>query len=206
MARHRQQRKRKSWRNPGWGTSVLLATLLIITIAALVLGSTIAIRLSLARQRFPSPQAILVLEGNADRVPFAARFSQFHPTLPIWVSGNRRRQRVNQAVLQQAGVPAGQMFYDFCAVDTVTNFTCNVEAFTSRGFHHVYLITSSYHMRRSVAIATLVFGSRGIAVTPIAVPSVAHPPEALWRIGRDGVRSVVWIFTGWTGAELADWV
>lgn len=199
---HRQRRENKSWQNPGWGSAILMTLLLTITIATLILGSTIAVRISLALRQSPLPQAILVLEGNADRVPFAAQFSQLHPTLPIWISGNRRRQSVNQGVLQQAGVSVDRVFFDFCAVDTVTNFTCNVETFTSRGFHHVYLITSSYHMRRSLAIATLVFGSRGIAVTPVAVASVAHPPEALWRIGRDCVRSVIWMFTGWTGAEL----
>ncbi|MBE9013753.1 YdcF family protein [Pseudanabaenaceae cyanobacterium LEGE 13415] len=172
-----------------------------IAIALFILASTIVLRLIVARQQAPTPQAMLVLEGNTDRVLFAAEFSQQHSSLPIWVSGNRRGLARNQAIFATAGVPSGQVSYDFCATDTVTNFTCNVEAMTSRNFQHVYLITSDYHMRRSLAIAAFVFGSQGIFVTPISVESTGHPPESIFRLLRDCIRSIVWIVTGWTGVE-----
>ncbi|WP_390622268.1 YdcF family protein [Euhalothece natronophila] len=46
------------------------------------------------------------------------------------------------------------------ATDTVTNFTTMVEPLKENDIHHVYLITSDYHMRRSRVIGTVVFGSQ----------------------------------------------
>ena len=57
-------------------------------------------------------------------------------------------------------------------------------------------------MRRSRAIATIVLGSEGIVVTPIAVPSSGDRSESLIRVVRDGGRSLLWIFTNRTGASL----
>ena len=66
------------------------------------------------------------------------------------------------------------------------------------------MLTSDYHMRRARAIATLVFGSIGIAVTPVALPFPAHliQPESKLRITRDCIRSLILIVTGRTGASL----
>lgn len=173
-----------------------------IALAFVASASYIPIRLALTLQQTPKPQAILVLEGESDRVLFAAQFWQSHRRLPVWISGAPERQDFNRHVLQQAGVPFNQVHYDFCAKDTVTNFTCTVDEFAGDKIQHVYLITSDYHMRRSVAIASLVFGSRGIVVTPIVVASNGRPEESLPRLARDWVRSIIWLATGRTGASL----
>lgn len=96
---------------------------------------------------------------------------------------------------------AQQLHFDFCAVDTVTNFTCNVDNFRSQNIQHIYLITSDYHLQRSLVIAAIVFGSQGIVVTPISVPSGGFPPESPLRVARDFFRSFFWILTGRTGAS-----
>jgi uncharacterized SAM-binding protein YcdF (DUF218 family) len=173
-----------------------------VTLVAILLGGYIPLRLAIALRQSPQPQAILVLEGNPDRILFSAQFWQSKRSLPVWISGNPDGLEFNRQVFQQAGASANQVHYDFCATDTVTNFTCTVEEFSSADIQHVYLITSDYHMRRSVAIASLVFGSRGIAVTPIAVESEGRPEESLPRMARDCIRSVVWLVTGRTGASL----
>jgi uncharacterized SAM-binding protein YcdF (DUF218 family) len=175
---------------------------LTTTIALIVVSSIIPIRSTIALHQAPTPQVILVLEGNTDRVRFAAQFSKSHPTLPIWISGNPGGWNLNQVIFQQAGISTQQLHYDFCATDTVTNFTCNVKAFATRGIQHVYLITSDYHMDRSKAIATVVFGSQGIAITPISVQSEGRSPESGLRTLRDIVRSLTWLVTGRTGASL----
>lgn len=162
----------------------------------------IPIRLALTQHQVPQPQAILVLEGNTDRVKFAAQFAQLHPQLPIWVSGNPGRLKLNRRIFKQAGIPAQQVRYDFCATDTVTNFTCNVRDFRTQNIRHVYLITSKHHMPRSQAIATFVLGSHGIVATPIPVDSGDTPSESIFRILRDCIRSVIWMATGWTSANL----
>jgi hypothetical protein len=86
-------------------------------------------------------------------------------------------------------------------VDTVTNFTTLVADFKRRDIHHIYLITSEFHMPRAKAIAYFVLGSRGIAFTSVTVPS-KKPPESWLHVLRDSSRAVVWIITGRTGASL----
>ncbi|WP_416665925.1 YdcF family protein [Egbenema bharatensis] len=170
------------------------------------LGSIIPIRLAIAQHQAPEPQAVLVLEGSPERVKFAAQFSQAYPTLPVWISGNPGALTFNQALFEQVGIPEQQVHYDFCATDTVTNFTCNADTLAAQGIQHIYVITSDYHMPRSLAIAAIVLGSRGIFVTPISVTSGQSSSESLVRIFRDCVRSMVWVLTGRTGAGLRDWV
>jgi len=57
-------------------------------------------------------------------------------------------------------------------------------------------------LARVRAIATIVFGSQGIVVTPLAVPSSGNKSESLLRVLRDCGRSVLWFFSGKTGASL----
>lgn len=66
---------------------------------------------------------------------------------------------------------------------------------------HIYVVTLDYHMPRSLAIAAIVLGSRGIFVTPVAVVSDQPALESPVRIARDCVRSVLWLLTGLTGAS-----
>jgi uncharacterized SAM-binding protein YcdF (DUF218 family) len=174
---------------------VLLATALI------ALTGFIPVRLAITLHRVPVPQAILVLGGDFSRMIFAAEFWRKHPNLEIWVSEDRQVMQDIRIFFQKSGIPEQQIHYDICATDTVTNFTCNVQDLAEREIGHLYLITSKYHMARSLAIATIVLGSRGIAVTPLSVPSEGQPPDSLLRIVRDCVRSALWIVTGRTGAS-----
>lgn len=174
---------------------------LAVVIGVSGLTGVISVRLAIAQHQAPTPQALLVLEGNVERVKFAAQFSQSHPTLPIWVSGNPEGFNRNQSIFKQAGIPLKRIHYDFCAVDTVTNFTCNADTFSAQQIRHIYVVTSTYHMSRSLAIASIVLGSRGILSTPLPVPSEAAP-EGAWRTLRDYIRCVIWLATGWTGANL----
>ncbi|MGP1383649.1 MAG: YdcF family protein [Thainema sp.] len=170
-------------------------------IACIGLGSIIPVRLAIAQHQAPHPQAILVLEGQTQRIRFAAQVAQTHASLPIWVSGNPAGQRTNQLIFQQAGIEAQRVHYDFCAIDTVTNFTCTVRDFRTRHIQHIYVITSDYHMTRALAIAYIVLGSRGIAATPIVVTSPIPRHESPLRTVRDCLRSLFWLLTGRTGAS-----
>ncbi|MEB3357721.1 MAG: YdcF family protein [Synechococcales bacterium] len=162
----------------------------------------IPLRIAIARHQAPTPQAILVLEGQTARIRFAANFARSHPSLPIWISGNPKNQACNQAIFREDGVPAALVHYELGATDTVTNFTGTIPIFKSRRIQHVYVITSDYHMARSRAIATLIFGSHGVVITPVEVASSGQPPESLLRTLRDCVRSLLWLLTGKSGASL----
>ena len=176
----------------------------VLFAVSLIFGlSFIPVRIAITLAQVPDPQAILVLNGNINRIQYAAKLWRSHPNVDIWVSASsdREAQWYGQ-IFAQAGIQPNQIHYDRCATDTVTNFTCTVDDFHRHQRRHLYLITSDYHMARSRSIATLVLGSRGIVVSPMSVPSKNFPPESRWRISRDCLRSLLWIVTGRSGASL----
>ncbi len=164
--------------------------------------SVIPAKIAIASYQSPTPQAIFVLGGNFQRMEFAAKFWNSHPNLDIWVSDFSWYLDNNRHIFQQFGVPNQRLHLDGRATDTVTNFTTLAADFIQKNLQHIYLITSDYHMARARAIATIVLGSQGIVVTPIAVISHEEKSESLTRVLRDCVRSIIWIFTGRSGASL----
>lgn len=175
----------------------LLVRWCLLGVLATIGLTYLPMRLTLARQLAPDPEVILILGGGVDRERFAAEFAQQRPHLKIWVStGSAQAAEIFQA----AGIDRSRVYLDCRATDTVTNFTTVVPDFKQRGIHHVYVLTSDFHLPRSTAIANVVFGSQGIAYTPVSVPS-NRSPESKLRIARDIGRSVGWILTGRTGAS-----
>lgn len=164
------------------------------------LGTLISTQIAIALQKAPTPEAILMLGGNTDREAFTARFALQHPDLDIWVSSGLPRAQASQ-IFRSAGIERDRLHLDYRAIDTVTNFSTLVDDFKNRNIQHVYLITSEFHMPRAEAIATIILGSQGIVFTPISIPSL-DPPESWLRVARDAGRSVLWAFTGHTGATL----
>jgi uncharacterized SAM-binding protein YcdF (DUF218 family) len=172
-------------------------------IAAIGLGvaiSYVPIRLAIAARQAPHPQAILMLGGRPAREPFTAEFAKTHPHLRIWLSSGLGPLAA-KPLFQDAGITDDRVHLDYRAVDTVTNFTTLVDDLAQHNIKHVYLITSDFHMPRSQAIATIVLGSRGIAFTPVTVPS-SEAPESPIRVCRDVIRSVFWLTTGFTGSRI----
>lgn len=146
------------------------------------------------------PEAILVLGGHEDRERFAARIATKNPQLPIWVSSGSPSNYVKR-IFAKAGINGSRLHLDYRAKDTVTNFTTLVDELKAQGIDSVYLITSENHMRRARIVGEIIFGSRGILIKPLAVPSGA-PPESFEKSLRDGARAVYWLATGSTGERL----
>ncbi|MBI4782182.1 MAG: YdcF family protein [Oscillatoriophycideae cyanobacterium NC_groundwater_1537_Pr4_S-0.65um_50_18] len=160
----------------------------------------IPVRLTIATYHNPTPQAILTLGGRPARETFTAEFAALYPHLQIWVSSGLRPNDA-RSIFQSEGVSETRVHLDYRASDTVTNFTTLVSDLEQQHIHHIYLITSDYHMPRAIAIATVILGSHGIAFTPIAVPS-ERAPESQLHVARDVARSFFWLATGKTGASL----
>ena len=175
---------------------ILLFLISLITFSSMI----IPLRLALAHYQAPYPQAILTLGGSPDREIFTAQFAQINPSLDIWVSTGIPIEQAQQ-IFQTAGISKQRVNLDRRAVDTVTNFTTLVEDFKQENIKHIYLITSSFHMSRAKAIATIVLGSQGITFTPLPVPS-QKKFEPKIEIVRDSCRSFFWLVTGRTGASL----
>lgn len=159
------------------------------------------ILLPIIRVFYPSPQAILTLGGRWQRETYTARFALAHPTLPIWISSGLTPDKV-LPMFYDLGIADNRLTLDYRAVDTVTNFTTLVADLQVRHIHHIYLITSDFHMARAEAIATIVLGSHGITFTPVPVISM-EPPESGFRIARDMIRSWLWLVIGYTGSSLS---
>ena len=151
------------------------------------------------KSEFQRPQALLVLGGATEREVFAAKFARSHPALPIWVSSGSNPEFA-EWVFSEAGIKPDRLHLDYRAVDTVTNFTTLVDELKARGIESVYLITSDDHMRRAQVIGEIVLGSRGISFKPLAVPS-GRTPEPMEKAVRDGARAILWLTTGYTGAD-----
>jgi uncharacterized SAM-binding protein YcdF (DUF218 family) len=151
------------------------------------------------KNEFQRPQALLVLGGAIEREVFAAKFARTHPELPIWVSSGSNPEFA-QWVFSEAGIESDRVHLDYRAVDTVTNFTTLVDELKAQGIESVYLITSDDHMRRAQIIGEIVLGSRGISFKPVAVPS-GRTPEPMEKALRDGARAILWLTTGYTGAN-----
>lgn len=145
-------------------------------------------------------EAIFVLGGAEARERFAAKFAQSHPRLPIWVSSGSPKDYA-QRIFAKAGINKSRVHLDYQAVDTVTNFTTLVDRFQSEGINHVYLITSDDHMRRARVIGDIVFGSRGIVLKPVPVPS-GRKPEPTEKCLRDGARAMLWLTTSQRSGSL----
>ena len=157
-------------------------------------------KLMIATHQYPQPQSILVLGGGNTREPVAAQLASQHPNLDIWVSSGLMPPQANEIFLTQ-NVSLTRVNLDYRATDTVTNFTTLVNKLQANDIRHIYLVTSDFHMQRSKAIAFWVLGSRGIAYTPVTVPS-NQAPEPHHKIWRDTGRSLLWILTGRTGSSL----
>ena len=183
-------------------TKQLYKGLKIARIFWFVLGFLVSF--SLGYQQFvghiEAPQALLVLGGAIEREVFAAEFARQHPHLHIWVSSGTNPEYA-EWLFSEAGISQARLHLDYDAVDTVTNFTTIVDKLQSQGITSVYLITSDDHMRRARVIGEIVLGSRGISLKPLSVPS-GRSPEPIEKAIRDGVRAILWLTTGYTGADL----
>jgi uncharacterized SAM-binding protein YcdF (DUF218 family) len=149
---------------------------------------------------FTQPDAIFILGGESDRELFAAKFAQEHPDLPIWLSSGGS-QWFTEKIFAKAGINRERLHLDYRAVDTVTNFTTLVDDFQAQNIKSVYLITSSSHMTRARIIGEIVFGTRGIIIKPVEVASPRNESEPILKSIRDGIRAIIWLGTGYTGAK-----
>ncbi len=124
------RRSRKYWlRKSKFGKSLLFLSLIIL----IALCSIIPLRLAITLIQVPTPKAIFVLDGNAERVRFAGKFWRSHSNLDIWISGCTSNIEPNPTILRQMSVPRQNVYFDIQAIDTVGNFTTMADTFVRRG-------------------------------------------------------------------------
>jgi uncharacterized SAM-binding protein YcdF (DUF218 family) len=158
----------------------------------------------------PQPQLILVLGGDVDREKTAGQLAH-HYHLPVMVSGGSNPEYA-QWLFTQEGLERSQFQLDYRARDTLSNFTTVVDDLRRSGVRHVLLVTSSDHMDRALLVGRIIAGSRGIHLTPVAVPCGARcVPEGRSKVWGDGLRAAVWVVSGrdlkhWAAGRLGRWM
>jgi hypothetical protein len=158
----------------------------------------------------PPPQLILVLGGDVDRERRAAELSR-QRGLPVVVSGGSNPEYAHW-LFEQSGVRGGRVRLDYRAHDTLSNFTSVVADLRRARVRHVLLVTSSDHMQRALLVGRIVAGSRGITLTPVAVPCGERcAPELRRKVWGDGARALLWVITGrdlrgWAAERFAPWM
>ncbi|NJK99849.1 MAG: YdcF family protein [Spirulinaceae cyanobacterium SM2_1_0] len=148
------------------------------------------------------PHVAFVLGGLEQREHFAAELARRNPELQIWVSSGSPKEYAH-TLFDAAGIGEDRFTLDYQAVDTVTNFTRLVDRLEAEDIESVYLVTSANHMPRARLVGEIVFGSRGIVIKPLPVPS-AGDREPIEKLIRDGARAFLWLFTGSSGEELTE--
>ena len=149
----------------------------------------------------PAPQLILVLGGDVARERAAGELAR-RDGLPLLVSGGSNPEYATWQFGRQ-GLGAGRVQLDYRAHDTLTNFTSVVDELRRAKVRHVLLVTSSDHMERALLVGRIVAGSRGIQLTPVAVPcgDQCHP-EGRRKVWGDGARAALWVLSG---RDVRDW-
>ena len=189
--RPRGRARRRAARRP-------LASLLLVLAAA---GGLAWLSRGLWQPPLPPPQLILVLGGDVDRERVAGALAR-RDGLPVLVSGGSNPEYAAWQFGQQ-GLDAARVHLDYRATDTLTNFTSVVDELRRARVRHVLLVTSSDHMNRALLVGRLVAGSRGITLTPVAVPCGARClPEGRRKVWGDGLRAALWVLTG---RDLRSW-
>jgi uncharacterized SAM-binding protein YcdF (DUF218 family) len=150
----------------------------------------------------PAPQLILVLGGDVARERRAAELAR-QRRLPVVVSGGSNPEYAHW-LFAQSGLDARRVSLDYRARDTLGNFTSVVGDLRRARVRHVLLVTSSDHMPRALLVGRIVAGSRGITLTPVAVPCGDQcRPESRSKVWGDGTRALLWVLTG---RDLRHWV
>jgi len=149
----------------------------------------------------PPPQMILVLGGDVERERVAGELAR-RDGLPVLVSGGSNPEYAHW-LFDHQGLDAQRVQLDYRATDTLSNFTSVVDELRRAQVRHLLLVTSSDHMDRALLVGRLVAGSRGIALTPVAVPCGSRcRPEGWRKVWGDGARAALWVVTG---RDLKSW-
>jgi uncharacterized SAM-binding protein YcdF (DUF218 family) len=146
---------------------------------------------------------ILVLGGDKDRELVAADLAS-RDGLPVVVSGGSNPEYAHWIFEEREGLPSRQVQLDYRARDTLSNFTSLVDDLQKARIRHALLVTSSDHMDRALLVGRIVAGSRGIHLTPVAVPcGQLCVRESRRKIWGDGLRAGLWVISG---RDLRPWV
>jgi uncharacterized SAM-binding protein YcdF (DUF218 family) len=109
------------------------------------------------------------LNDHADRLVHAAALYKAGKAPVLLLTGGAAEDVRTEAeqmrdILAVMGIPAGDMILESASRNTHDNAVNSAQILESRGMRRILLVTSAYHMRRSVAL----FEAQGLEVVPSA--------------------------------------
>lgn len=143
---------------------------------------------------------IICLGGDYRRNISAALITKQNPDAVVLVSTETENQAVAD-IYKNTGVDLNKIWFDFHAWDTVSNFTETYKWIKNKKPKKLWVVTSDYHMRRSMAIANVVYALSGIELISIEHPSDSDRKEPLSQVIACALRALVWHITGNPGGE-----
>jgi hypothetical protein len=153
-------------------------------------------------------RAIVVLADDPLRTEAALDLWERDPDSQFWILGGPNLLLASWNQLDQRGIAVsdarlGAMMQGDDTVGQLTLLSHRLP----RNVRYVTLVTDRSHSQRSLLIARLALGGRGIhvEVPPDTVLPARLPPENPLRRWRDGLRVQLWRAIGWDGRSLGLW-
>lgn len=100
-----------------------------------------------------------------------------------------------RGIYRDAGIPDDKVIHDTAAWDTVTNFTHTYKLLRSLKVDKLYVVTTGWHLPRSMAIAKEVWGGR-VEIIPVAYRPEDQRDEDLQYLKHDKWRARIWRYLG----------
>ena len=135
---------------------------------------------------------ILHLGGGMDRSNKCIQLANIHPDAMILVSSEGGNPI---EYYSQRGIDPNRVFLDYEAWDTVTNFTHTFQRIKKEfRAQKVFVVTHTFHMKRSMRIADAVYWMTGITAipSPAGGPDIEEPSN---YIRDDTIRAWIWRLT-----------
>jgi uncharacterized SAM-binding protein YcdF (DUF218 family) len=168
----------------------------------IVLGGSIDADLSSAR-------GMAVFPTGADRLIAAAELARSYPNIPIIFTGGSpdldagaREADFAEDIFERLGLPKGRVIMERNSRNTIENASFTKAIASPKPGDHWLLVTSAYHMPRSIGV----FRTAGFSVEPYPVDWLTPGASRFW-IDRPflGLRRTDLGFHEWLGL-FADWI
>ncbi len=153
-------------------------------------------------------EVIVVLTGDIGRIPRALELLKVRGSERLIISGAAKGVSLTELVNQQGASTSNlkevwkKITLDSNSSSTVENATFTEKEVATAPLTRMILVTSDYHMDRSLAVFRRVFGD--LEIIPYSVPSAVSGKDSLhfvWKTGSEYWKSVIYRMTRWLGLE-----
>lgn len=144
----------------------------------------------------------LVLGGAYQREDFAlTEWHQQNPGVQIFISGGSNTGDIYTRFADRGEV-LPPFINDTRAKTTNGNFTSLVDQFKREGYEHVYVLTSSSHLKRAMVLAKIILGSRGISSEGVMAHYDPERVETTKVLFESSFLACLWVALGPLGDKV----